>query len=69
MSLPSKSRSDDYLGGPGGSGVGQILRGGYAVRTVLSAGTDADNGRAKVRPIPGIVLSRFFTSRSLTIGS
>ena len=36
------------LGGPGGSGVGQVLRGGYDVRTILSAGPETDAEIAKV---------------------
>jgi hypothetical protein len=36
-------------GGPGGSGIGQVLRGGKNVRTILSAGPDADKQTAKVR--------------------
>jgi hypothetical protein len=39
---------DALSGGPGGSGVGQVLRGGKHVRTVLSAGPDADEQTAKV---------------------
>ena len=35
-------------GGPGGSGIGQVLRGGHHVRTILSAGPDADKKSAKV---------------------
>lgn len=35
-------------GGPGGSGVGQILKEGYNIRTLLSAGPDADPETAKV---------------------
>ncbi|KAK4540432.1 hypothetical protein LTR36_009178 [Oleoguttula mirabilis] len=34
-------------GGPGGSGIGQVLRGGYSVRTILSAGPGADSETAK----------------------
>ncbi|KAJ8606171.1 hypothetical protein MRB53_041178 [Persea americana] len=34
-------------GGPGGSGVGQVLRGGHAVRTILSAGPEQNNHLAK----------------------
>nr|OQO23566.1 hypothetical protein B0A51_09204 [Rachicladosporium sp. CCFEE 5018] len=34
-------------GGPGGSGIGQVLRGGKNVRTLLSAGPDSGNGEGK----------------------
>lgn len=34
-------------GGPGGSGVSQVQKGGHFIRTILSAGTDADNKTAK----------------------
>lgn len=36
-------------GGPGGSGIGQVLRGGHYVRTLLSAGPDADEAGRRVR--------------------
>jgi hypothetical protein len=36
-------------GGPGGSGIGQVLRGGHHVRTVLSAGSEAEGDEHKVR--------------------
>lgn len=35
-------------GGPGGSGIGQILRGGHHVRTLLSAGPDTEPDKARV---------------------
>lgn len=35
-------------GGPGGSGVQQILRSGKNVRTIISAGPNAKEGEAKV---------------------
>lgn len=35
-------------GGPGGSGVDEILNGGHHVRTILSAGAHADRDSAKV---------------------
>ncbi|OQO06585.1 hypothetical protein B0A48_08369 [Cryoendolithus antarcticus] len=34
-------------GGPGGSGIGQVLRGGKNVRTLLSAGPESGNGEGK----------------------
>ncbi|KAK5125923.1 hypothetical protein LTR85_011278 [Meristemomyces frigidus] len=34
-------------GGPGGSGIGQVLRGGFDVRTILSAGPETDDKDAK----------------------
>lgn len=37
-------------GGPGGSGIGQVLRGGYHVRTVLSAAPNAAQEEQRVRP-------------------
>lgn len=48
-----------YPGGPGGSGVGQILRGGYDVRTMLSAGPDADKETAKVLQ-PFVAMCAFY---------
>ena len=35
-------------GGPGGSGVDQVLNGGHHVRTILSAGPGTDADTAKV---------------------
>lgn len=35
-------------GGPGGSGIGQVIRGGYHVRTLLSAGPDTPPDEARV---------------------
>ncbi|KAK5693093.1 hypothetical protein LTR97_010569 [Elasticomyces elasticus] len=41
-------------GGPGGSGIGQVLRGGYHVRTILSAGpSDAEHEDAKYFDVIG----------------
>ncbi|KAK5175454.1 uncharacterized protein LTR77_000593 [Saxophila tyrrhenica] len=40
-------------GGPGGSGVGQVLRGGHHVQKILSAGPDADEHTAKYFDIIG----------------
>ncbi|KAK6430388.1 hypothetical protein LTR95_013460 [Oleoguttula sp. CCFEE 5521] len=34
-------------GGPGGSGIGQVLRGGKYVRTLLSAGPEIEKGEGK----------------------
>ncbi|KAH9838837.1 TAP-like protein [Teratosphaeria destructans] len=34
-------------GGPGGSGIDQVLRGGHHVRTIVSAGPDADHATAR----------------------
>lgn len=36
-------------GGPGGSGIGQVIRGGHHVRTLLSAGPDTPADEARVR--------------------
>ncbi|RMX88077.1 hypothetical protein D0869_01892 [Hortaea werneckii] len=34
-------------GGPGGSGVQQVLKGGHAIQTILSAGLDSDESQAE----------------------
>ncbi|KAK3722014.1 hypothetical protein LTR37_002830 [Vermiconidia calcicola] len=36
-----------HYGGPGGSGIGQVIRGGYHVRTILSAGPEEENSIPK----------------------
>ena len=59
------------IGGPGGSGVGQVLRGGHAVRTMLSAGPDAEDDTARVwsASIYLSVTSKFSDGAELTAAS